>query len=78
MEAASLSGESVTKVAAGSRHTLALCASGKAYAWGWGAFGQLGGGSFASARTPQAVAVPQGAKVADVAAGWWHSLILVE
>ena len=76
VEDAALASETVTKVAAGSRHTLALCASGRAFAFGWGAFGQLGSGKFASARRPQAVAVPAGAQVADLAAGWWHSLFL--
>lgn len=78
LEAPSLAGENVAKVAAGSRHTLLLTASGKAFACGWGAFGQLGTGKFDSSRTPVAAAVPAGAKVADVAAGWWHSLILTE
>ncbi|EFN54383.1 hypothetical protein CHLNCDRAFT_13561, partial [Chlorella variabilis] len=78
VEDAALASESVTKVAAGSRHTLLLCASGSAFACGWGAFGQLGSGTFASSRTPQAVAVPAGTKVTDIAAGWWHSLILTE
>lgn len=68
----------MTKVAAGSRHTLLLTASGRAFAYGWGAFGQLGTGKFASSRAPVAVAVPAGAKVSDVAAGWWHSLVLTE
>jgi alpha-tubulin suppressor-like RCC1 family protein len=76
VEAAALEGESVTKVAAGARHTLVLCASGNAFAFGWGAFGQLGSGSYASSALPVAVAVPAGAKVADLAAGWWHSLFL--
>jgi len=74
VEDAALASETVTKVAAGSRHTLVLCATGRAFAFGWGAFGQLGSGQFASARRPQAVAVPGGAQVADLAAGWWHSL----
>jgi alpha-tubulin suppressor-like RCC1 family protein len=78
LEDAALASESVVKVAAGSRHSLLLCASGKAYACGWGSFGQLGTGRFASSRTPAAVAVPAGAKVVDVAAGWWHSLIVTE
>ena len=76
MEAAELAQESVTKVAAGSRHTLVLCASGRAFAFGWGELGQLGGGRFTSAHTPQAVAVP--GRVTDFAAGWWHSLFVVE
>lgn len=78
LEAPALAEESVVKVAAGSRHTLLLTTSGKAFACGWGAFGQLGTSKFASSRTPAAVAVPAGAKVTDVAAGWWHSLILTE
>lgn len=78
LEDAALASEGVVKVAAGSRHSLLLCASGKAYACGWGSFGQLGTGRFASSRTPAAVAVPAGAKVVDVAAGWWHSLIVTE
>ena len=78
LEAAALADEQVSKVAAGSRHTLLLCASGKAFACGWGAFGQLGTGGFKSASTPQAVAVPAGAKVTDLAAGWWHTLFLAE
>lgn len=73
-----MGGESVTRVAAGSRHTLLLCGSGAAYACGWGAFGQLATGKYASAAVPAAVAVPAGAKVADIAAGWWHSVILTE
>ncbi|PRW59723.1 ultraviolet-B receptor UVR8-like isoform X2 [Chlorella sorokiniana] len=76
VEDAALASETVTKAAAGSRHTLVLCASGRAFAFGWGAFGQLGTGKFASAARPQAVAVPGGAQVADLAAGWWHSLFL--
>jgi alpha-tubulin suppressor-like RCC1 family protein len=78
LEAAALVNDSVVKVAAGSRHTLLLCASGKAFACGWGPFGQLGTGGFASARTPQPVAVPAGSRVVDLAAGWWHSLFLTQ
>ena len=66
----------MTKVAAGSRHTLLLSASGKAFACGWGAFGQLGSGAFKSSVAPAAVAVPGGARVADLAAGWWHSIFV--
>lgn len=76
VESPALEGETVSKVAAGARHTLALCSSGKAFAWGWGAFGQLGSGAYASSALPVPVAVPEGAKVTDLSAGWWHSLFL--
>ena len=76
VEAAALEGETATKVAAGARHTLLLCASGRAYAWGNGKFGQLGSGSFGSSSTPVAMAAP--GRVLDLEAGWWHSLALVE
>lgn len=76
LEAPELAQESATKVAAGSRHSLVLCASGAAFAFGWGELGQLGGGRFRSARTPQAVATP--GRVTDLAAGWWHSLFVCD
>ena len=76
VDAAALEGETATKVAAGARHTLVLCASGKSFAFGHGQFGQLGSGSFGSSSTPVAMAAP--GKVVDLEAGWWHSLALVE
>ncbi len=68
----------VTKVACGARHTLVLTAGGRALAWGHNKFGALGVGSFEAVCSPREVAVPAGRRVVDVAAGWWHSLLLVE
>lgn len=64
-----LAGEEITKAACGWKHTLVLTATGCALAWGAGAFGQLGTGGFGGACAPEAVAVPGGRVVVDVAAG---------
>ncbi|ORZ31530.1 regulator of chromosome condensation 1/beta-lactamase-inhibitor protein II [Catenaria anguillulae PL171] len=51
-----LSGSTVTQIAVGSAHSLALTADGRAYAWGSNAFGQLGLGDWT--RTNQIIALP--------------------
>ena len=66
----------VEAVAAGARHSLLLCGGSGAWACGHGAFGALGTASKADALRPEAVAAK--GKVVGVAAGWWHSLFLVE
>lgn len=73
-----LEAEHVVAVAAGARHCAALCRSGRAFAWGYGAFGQLGGGGHGGAAAPQLVAVPPGSKAVGLAAGWWHTVLAVE
>lgn len=72
-----LEGEHVVNVAAGGRHTIALCRSGMAFVWGFGAFGQLANGSSTSSSTPRAVAVPEGRRVSSIQAGWWHTVMVV-
>eukprot|EP00884_Botryococcus_braunii_P023427 jgi/Botrbrau1/9769/Bobra.85_1s0017.2 len=42
VEEALLDQEHIVKVCCGARHTLVLTQSGKAFAWGWGGYGQLG------------------------------------
>jgi len=70
----------VVKVAAGARHSVALCSSGKVVTWGYGAFGQLGTAENGTARgnalKPEQVVVPKDLKVTDIAAGWWHTLLV--
>lgn len=78
VESALLDNEDVVKVACGARHTLALTRSGKAFGWGHNQFGALGVGTFLPCCSPVAVAVPDGRRVVDMAAGWWHSLFMVE
>lgn len=69
--------EPVRKIAAGARHTLLLTHRGQALAMGYGALGATGTGSYQNQLTPTPVALPAGASVRDVAAGWWHSLFVV-
>lgn len=51
-----------TQISAGSLHTCALAADGRAFCWGFGGFGQLGGGTMRSSHTPVAVAPPRASR----------------
>ncbi len=71
-----LAGKTVTAVAAGNDHNLAV-ANGQAYAWGSNSNGQLGNGSNTSSNVPVAVStagVLSGKTVTAVAAGEFQSL----
>jgi alpha-tubulin suppressor-like RCC1 family protein len=64
-QAGALSGKTLSWMDAGDTHNLA-CASGQALAWGYGAYGQLGGGNSSSSLVPVAVTsagVPSGKAV---------------
>lgn len=61
---------------AGRFHTLAVSATGTAYAWGNNGFGQLGAGTTPLRSAPVAVAAPAGVDFADVSAGFDHSAAL--
>ncbi len=74
VEALGAGDDPVTAVAAGARHCAALCRSGAAWAWGYGAFGQLGNGAVGDAAVPRRVAC--GGAVTALAAGWWHTLFV--
>lgn len=50
-------GERVSLLACGWKHTMAVAASGKVYAWGRGTNGQLGTGDSGDQNTPQPVEV---------------------
>lgn len=74
-----LAGKAVVAVAAGARHSLALCADGTIAAWGANSRGQLGDGSFTDRMLP--VAVNQagslaGKNVVALEAGFDFSLAL--
>lgn len=72
-------GTTFTGVAAGGSHSLALSSSGKLYAWGYNAYGQLGDGTTTTRLAPVAVsagAIPAGTTFAQVAAGARGSVAL--
>ena len=74
-----LAGKVVIAVAAGSSHSLVLCADGTVAAWGANTYGRLGNGSTTSSSVPVAVTatgVLAGKTVVAVAAGTSHSLAL--
>jgi alpha-tubulin suppressor-like RCC1 family protein len=75
-----LAGKTITALAVGQSHSLALTSDGKVYAWGYGIQGQLGHGSNPTYQpTPVAVnmtGVLAGKTVTAIAAGNTHSLAL--
>jgi alpha-tubulin suppressor-like RCC1 family protein len=75
-----LNGATVTQIAAGEYHSLALTDDGKVHSWGAGAFGQLGNGqAYLNATTPVDVVsygALDGKAVIQIAAGYSHSLAL--
>lgn len=75
-----LAGKTVTRLAAGSNFTLALCSDGTITGWGFNSQGQLGSGSTASSQAvPVAVdltGVLAGKTVSGIAGGSIHSLAI--
>jgi len=67
-------GTTITAIAAGHDHSLAVTSAGTALAWGNNLFGQLGDGSTTDSSTPIAVDLPAGTTVTAIAAGSLHSL----
>jgi alpha-tubulin suppressor-like RCC1 family protein len=67
-------GTTVTAIAAGAAHSLALTSTGSVLAWGAGGF--LGNGTTTSSTTPVAVSLPAGTTVTAIATGYYHSLAL--
>ncbi|KAF5842172.1 regulator of chromosome condensation 1/beta-lactamase-inhibitor protein II [Dunaliella salina] len=76
--------DTIVQVSAGSRHSLALTEQGRPLAWGFNGFGQLGSGDTEDRLMPCAMCLSEAGdenkhgKVVEVAAGWWHSLLLIE
>ncbi|NIL56672.1 Ig-like domain repeat protein [Salinispora arenicola] len=69
-------GITVTAVAAGFNHSLAVTSAGTVFAWGDNSTGQLGDGTRTNRSTPVAVSFPPGTVITAVAAGGLHSLAL--
>lgn len=74
-----LSGRTVTAIAAGGCHNLALCSDGNLVSWGANFSGQLGNGGTADCNVPVAVAATgslAGRMVGMIAAGGYGSIVL--
>src|SRR5450756_958155 len=69
-------GTTVTAIAGGGFHSLALTSSGQVLAWGYNFNGQLGNGTTADSSIPVAVSLPSGTTVTAIAGGGQHSLAL--
>src|SRR5450759_1150748 len=70
------SGTTVTAIAGGGFHSLALTSTGQVLAWGDNTYGQLGNGTTISSSTPVGVSLPSGTTVTAIAGGGQHSLAL--
>src|SRR5450756_2229802 len=70
------SGTTVTAIAGGGRHSLALTSTGQVLAWGYNGYGGLGNGTIFQNNTPVAVSLPSGTTVTAIAGGFFHSLAL--
>lgn len=74
-----LAGKTISTIAAGASHSLALTSNGQVIVWGYNYYGQLGTNGTASSRVPIAMVdngVLAGMTVAATSAGYYHSLAL--
>eukprot|EP00803_Ostreobium_quekettii_P009976 evm.model.scf_2796.2 EVM.evm.TU.scf_2796.2 scf_2796:5567-19194(-) len=71
-----LAGISVTQIACGADHSLAVTAQGKVYSWGRGTCGQTGLGATDNTCTPTQIESLQEEYIIQVSAGSSHSLAL--
>ncbi|XP_010839441.1 PREDICTED: RCC1 domain-containing protein 1 [Bison bison bison] len=62
----------------GAEHALLLDAAGQVFSWGAGRHGQLGHGTLEAEPEPRLLEALQGLRMAEVAAGGWHSVCLSE
>lgn len=69
---------SISLVAGGWRHTMAVTEDGKLYGWGWNKFGQVGVADNEDHCSPVQVNFPDEQKISQVACGWRHTLALTE
>ncbi|CAM2927583.1 Ig-like domain repeat protein [Saccharomonospora xinjiangensis] len=69
-------GVTITAIAAGNYHSLALDSTGAVWAWGYNSYGQLGDGTTVWRNTPVATQIPGGVTITGIAGGYLHSLAL--
>ncbi|MEU8543496.1 Ig-like domain repeat protein, partial [Streptomyces sp. NPDC048717] len=70
-------GTTLTALAGGGEHSLALTSQGRILAWGSNNYGQLGDGTTTDRHMPISTLLPAGNRVTAIAAGLEHSLALV-
>lgn len=73
-----LQGQRIASVACGSEHSLAATEQGRAYAWGWGRYGNLGDGEAVDRYLPTAVVGLEGSHVSQAECGWRHSAVVTD
>ncbi|GAB2229078.1 hypothetical protein Droror1_Dr00023213 [Drosera rotundifolia] len=73
-----LSGQSISQISGGWRHTMALTSEGKLYGWGWNKFGQVGVGDNVDHCSPVQVLFPHNQRVVQICCGWRHTLAVTE
>lgn len=83
LEEGEAAGEEFVEVACGSRHTVGLTASGRAFAWGWDKHGQCGGPPPAAAaaeeqvvRAPRPLRLEGASRVGRVFASRWATILV--
>ncbi|XP_003516219.3 RCC1 domain-containing protein 1 isoform X2, partial [Cricetulus griseus] len=64
----------VRQLELGAEHVLLLCEAGQVFSWGGGRHGQLGHGTLEAELEPRLLEALQGLRMAEVAAGGWHSV----
>ena len=74
-----MDGKTITAIAAGGSHSLALASDGTVYAWGHNTYGQLGNNSTTQSNVPVAVTMTgalAGKTITQVSVGHVHSCVL--
>ncbi|CAH1257647.1 RCCD1 [Branchiostoma lanceolatum] len=71
-------GQELSKISCGSRHTAALTKEGQLLTWGWGAYGQLGNGQTERCEVPCTVEFFKQRRVTDVWCGPWNVFVQVD
>lgn len=71
-----MDGKTITQIAAGGGHSLALASDGTAYGWGLDGNYQIGSPGAVDKSIPNEVTIPAGKAIVQIAAGFLHSLAL--
>ena len=69
--------EDIAQVACGCYHTMALSGKGQVYSFGRNSHGQLGDGSTNQSSVPVLIHCLKEKRVTQIAAGFYHSVVLV-